>query len=105
SGSHSLSTLVCAILSDKKPEEVSTLQAFIMMKQERLEFKTKSKLFWKFKDEHKAMCNKFVQEENENVARIKIVTQPALGKINVMKLIKKFNIQSDEFISKKASRP
>lgn len=55
------------------------------------------------------MGNKFIllENENENVSPVKIVyvTQPALGKINVMELIEKFNTQSDEFISKKASRP
>ena len=81
----------------------------MMMNQERLESKAKSKLFWKFKEEDKAMGNKFIlfENENENVSPVKIVyvTQPALGKINVMELIEKFNTQSDEFISKKASRP
>ena len=43
------------------------MQIFMVMKQQStLEPEVKSKLFWKLKEEHQALRDKFAQLENEN---------------------------------------
>lgn len=80
------------------------LEAFLMMKPESSESEAKSKLFWKFNEEHQALRNKYVQLENENAAPDKDISDTASSpwKNQYEELIQKFNTQSDdEFIAKK----
>lgn len=76
------------------------LQPFLTMKQQSLESEGKNKLFWKLKEEHQSLCDKFAQLENGKDVIEKNVETARSWKNEYDELIEKFNSVSDEFVAK-----
>ncbi|KAL9315969.1 hypothetical protein ACSQ67_016970 [Phaseolus vulgaris] len=75
------------------------MQILMMMKQQStLEPEVKNKLFWKLKEEHQALRDKFAQLENENENAAENTASSSKNQYD--ELIEKFNIQYDEFVGK-----